>query len=81
MDWFVLSAPPSRSSSLRAPPCVRFPAVPENILQADVLGPGAALGGRAPWGSHQPLIKISKLLPQLLYGFSMLECFRWGAKY
>lgn len=43
-------------------------------------GPTGCVQGGAPWESHQPLIKVPKLLPQPLRGFSMLECSRWGEK-
>lgn len=51
---------------------------PQNTLPAGVGVLLAARGGGAPWESHQPLIKVHKLLPQLFRGFSMLECSRWS---
>ena len=71
--------PAARGDQAEGPaPSTRCPAGPRNALRAAVGVLLAVRGGGAPWESHRPLIKASKLLPQLFSGFSMLECSRWS---
>lgn len=58
-------------------PSARCPAVLQNTLCADVVGPTGCVWGGAPRGSHRPLIKVPKLLPQLLHGFPCWNIPEW----